>query len=175
MITLLLVVFAIAVLVFLTRLAAQRSRIPVVLQDPGKHLSRVDVDAFRNLIDPDEEDYLRQRLAPSEFRKVKIERLQSAVEYLKSVARNASILLIVAQAARESTDPAINTAAERLIENALRLRLFAAQAIPRFYLAMLIPVGRGFPVRVVDEYERVTRQVIMLNLQYPLRNVPAAL
>jgi hypothetical protein len=160
-------------LLYLLLAAARRSR--KVLENPAQHLRPVDVEAFRNLIDPAEEEFLRNRLQPADFRMVQRERLAAAVEYIRGAARNASILLKVAEAARSSPDPAITQGAQSLIDEATRLRLYAFQTIPRLYVAMLFPGRHISPLRVAESYEQMTRQVASLGAQYPTRGVSAVL
>jgi hypothetical protein len=146
-----------------------------VLENPAEHLRSVDIEAFRNLIDPDEEDYLRSRLPAAEFRRIQRERLRSALEYISCAARNAAILLRIGEAARRSPDPATAEAAEKLVDQAIRLRLYAFQAIPQLYIGIVFPGWHPASLRVVESYEQVTRQVVRLGLQYPVRGVSAAL
>src|SRR5262245_17484957 len=47
-------------------------------------LHAIDVEAFRNLIDEDEEAYLRNHLPAREFRRVHRERMLAAVEYVRA-------------------------------------------------------------------------------------------
>ena len=104
------------------------------------------------------------------------ERLRAAVEYVSCAAQNAAILLRLADAGRRSSDLATAEAAEKLVNNALRLRLYALHAIPRLYLGMIFPGAGISAVRIVESYEQMTRQVVLLGcLQYPTRGVSAAL
>ncbi|MFZ0802262.1 MAG: hypothetical protein WAN70_08850, partial [Terriglobales bacterium] len=48
----------------------------------------VDLRAFRNLTDPEEEEYLRLNLPPADFRRIQRERLRAAVEYIRCAAFN---------------------------------------------------------------------------------------
>jgi len=140
-----------------------------------EQIRSVDLRAFRNLMDPDEEQYLRRNLSPVEFRRIQRERLQAAVEYIKSAAFNAAVLMRFAETARHSPDPATAQAAGKLIDNAIRLRSYAFRAIPKLYLAMVFP-GRGIsPAPVAESYELMTRQVVLLGLQYPTGEISAAL
>lgn len=169
------VMFAFSALWFFLRLSRVFAVTPRVLENPAEHLRTVDVEAFRNLIDPDEEQYLRNHLAPADFRRIQRERLQAAVEYIACAAQNAAVLVRLGEAARRHPDPATAAAAEQLIENAVRLRLFALQAIPRLYVAMVLPGRRVAPLRVAESYELMTRQVVLLGLRYPAEGVSAAL
>jgi hypothetical protein len=175
-ITLILVVLALLTLGFLVRLTKGRALTVEVLENPTEHIRSVDVEAFRNLVDPNEEEFLRTNLPPTEFRRIQRERLRAAVEYVSCAAQNAAILLRLADAGRRSSDPATAEAAQKLVDNALRLRLYALHAIPRLYLGMILPGSRISPARVAESYEQMTRLVVLLGcLQYPTQGVSAAL
>ena len=152
------------------RLARVRAATPRIQQ-----LRSVDLRAFRNLMDPEEEEYLRRRLLPADFRRIQRERLCAAVEYVRCAAFNAGVLMHFAEAARRSPDPAAARAAAKLIDNAIRLRSYAFQVIPRLYLAMVFPGRRISSARVAESYEQMTRQVVLLGLQYPTGEIPGAL
>jgi hypothetical protein len=152
------------------RLAKGRVTAPQIGQ-----IRSVDLRAFRNLVDPEEEEYLRRNLPPADFRRIQRERLRAAVEYIRCAAFNAAVLMQFAEAARRSPDPATAQAAVKLIDNAIRLRTYAFQAIPKLYLAMVFPGRRIPPARVAESYEQMTRQVVLLGLQYPTGTISAAL
>src|ERR1700680_4628522 len=139
-ITLILVLVAFLALgFFIIRLVRGRASTPEIVENPAEHIRSVDIEAFRNLVDPEEEEFLRGSLPPAEFRRIQRERLRAAVEYLSCAAQNAAILLRLADAGRHSSDPATAEAAEKLVDNAIRLRLYASLAIPRLYLGMILP------------------------------------
>jgi len=170
-----LIVFSGLALLFLIRAARGHAVAIRVGDDPAEHIRFVDLEAFRNLIDPDEEQYLRSRLHPAQFRRIQRQRLRAAAQYIACAAHNAAILLRMAETARRSPDPQVATMAEKLVENAIRLRLYAFQAIPKLYIAMIVPVPQLSPIRVADRYEQMTRQVVLLGLQYPMRGISNAM
>jgi hypothetical protein len=174
-ITIILVFVTLLVLLFFVGQVKGRTSIAAVRENPAQHLRSVDVDAFRNLIDPEEEDYLRQRLEPTVFRKIQRERLWAAVEYVQGASHNAAVLMRLAEAARQSSDPATAKAADRLIANAIQLRLYALQAVARLYLGIVLPGAHITSIRIAERYEQIMRQVVMLGLQYPVAGVSAAL
>jgi hypothetical protein len=53
----------------------------------------VDIDAFRNLVDPKEDGFLRANLRPREFRAIQRERARSAMDYIHNTTHNAAYLL----------------------------------------------------------------------------------
>jgi len=173
--SIILAVLALGVPLILVRLAKGRI-LPTWLAKPrSEQIRAVDLEAFRNLIDPAEEEYLRENLPPSDFRKMQRERLRAAVEYISCAKNNAAVLLHIAEKARRSPDAATAETAARLVDSAVRLRMYAFLAIPRLYLGILLPGRRTMPVRVADSYEQMTRQVLRLGLQSPASRVSASL
>ncbi|HZR66471.1 MAG TPA: hypothetical protein VFA85_15105 [Terriglobales bacterium] len=139
-------------------------------------LRPIDARAFRNLISETEAQFLHDNLSFGDFRKVHAQRMLAAVEYVRCAAQNAAILLQLAEAARSSPDSEIVAAAERLLENAIRLRLYALQSVPRFYAAILFPGINRAPSPLFDVYDAMTRQVVLLGcLQYPTYGMASSL
>jgi len=128
----------------------------------------IDVEAFRNLISPAEDEYLRRRLPPGQFRAVRRERLRAMAAYVQIVAANASVLVRAGQAALAGSDPHIVETAHQLVNDALLLRRNAALALARIYLALLWPNSGIAAVRVADRYERLSGAAMLLGrLQNP--------
>src|SRR5882724_1043505 len=67
-------------------------------------LQPIDVAAFRNLVDPAEDAYLRRRLPGAEFRTVQRKRLLATAVYIKTANRNAAILIRMGHDAEASGD-----------------------------------------------------------------------
>jgi hypothetical protein len=128
----------------------------------------IDIEAFRNLIDPAEDDYLRRRLQPSQFRMVRRERLRAMAAYVEIAGRNASVLVRVGEAALASGDVRVVGAAQQLVNDALLLRRNATVALARIYLALAWPNSEFAAVRVVDRYEQLSGTAMLLGrLQNP--------
>jgi hypothetical protein len=174
-ITLTLVLLGLAAVVFLVRIAKGRN-LALRGEENGGSLRPVDIDAFRNLIDPAEEEFLRHSLRPGEFRKLQRERLRAALEYILCVAGNAAVLIRMGEAARLNPEPSIAQAGERLVDNAIRLRLYSFQAVLKLYVAILLPGARVSAGAVAENYERLSGLVSLLGrLQSPRHSVSAAL
>jgi hypothetical protein len=137
------------------------------LRELAARLRPMDVEAFRNLIDQREEEYLRENLPRKEFRSVHRERMLAAVEYVWCATRNTSILISIGEGAKLSPDPAAAAAAEKLVENALRLRLYAIQAVPRMYLSILFPSASRTPQFIAETYDTMVRQAVVLGCLQP--------
>jgi hypothetical protein len=125
-------------------------------------LQSVDIAAFRNLMDPQEEQYLRLMLPRAEFRKLQRERNETAIEYISSVAQNAAILLRLGEVARRGQERSAIEAGEKLVDTAIRLRLFAFHATVKLYLGMVLPGARIPATRIAEGYEQMTRLVILI-------------
>jgi hypothetical protein len=146
------------------------------LEKLAVQLRSVDVGAFCNLISASEQRYLREHLLPREFRGIHRERMGAAVEYVRSAAHNASILMRLGIAARQHSDPSVREAGEKLLENGLRLRLYAIQVIPRFYFSMAFPEAKPTPDILADTYDNMSRQVVTLSfLHFPTHGMSSAL
>jgi hypothetical protein len=167
-----LVVAGLFALLFLIRLAKGRSSTANRLDDLTGCLRPVDVEAFRNLIDPGEEEFLRANLLPAEFRTIHRERLRAAVEYISCAAQNAAILLRLGEAARRSPDSTIAEAGERLVDSAIRLRLYSFLAMAKLRLGILLPGTTISPAGIAEGYERMTGLAVLVGrLQYPSKGV----
>jgi hypothetical protein len=116
----------------------------------------VDLDAFRNLVDPQEEEFLRECLSRREFRLVQKERLQAATEYVAKTAYNAAVLLRLGEAAMRNPDPKVAAAGRRLVETSVRLRIYALLCAAKLRVRIALP---GVPLsvgRLVDSYQRLS-------------------
>jgi hypothetical protein len=130
----------------------------------------VDLEAFRNLTDPAEEQFLRERLKPAEFRPILRARLRTAIEYMGGVSHNAGVLLTLGQNARANEDPAIAEAGRNLVDEALRLRLYSVLSISKLWVRYLFPDASLQPSGIVDRYQHATEDAVRLGrLQYPER------
>jgi hypothetical protein len=156
---------ALLTIVLLWTLASSKPR---NLEQLASELQPIDVNAFRNLIDEREEQFLRERLTAREFRRIHRERMLAAVDYVRGAAHNAGTLIRLAEAAKSNSDPAVVTAAESLLENALRLRLYSLEAVPRLYLSIFVPQLNPTPRAFAETYATASREMVRLRcLQAP--------
>jgi hypothetical protein len=128
----------------------------------------IDIEAFRNLIDPAEDSYLRRRLPPARFRAVRRHRLRAMAAYVNVAGRNAAVLVRVGEAALASGDAQVAEAARQLVNDALLLRRNTALALARIYLALAWPNSEFAAARVVERYEQLSGKAMLLGrLQDP--------
>ena len=170
MVSLLLISAAVMTLLVLLYVARGQSGAVGKVEDLAGYTRPVDLEAFRNLIDPREEQFLRDSLSPREFRAVQRERLRAASDYISKTAHNAAVLLRLGEAAARNPDPQIALAGQQLIDRALRLRLYAPLCLGQLYVRMTlprVPVSLG---RFVDNYQRLSGMAAQLALlQQPRR------
>jgi hypothetical protein len=170
-IAIILVVAAALALIFILRVTLSRS-----LQiSPGTGLAQIqpiDVEAFRNLVDPAEDDYLRRRLPAAEFRAVRRERLRAMAAYIQAADKNAKVLVGMGQAALTAGDAPTVEAARRLVENALLLRHNAGFALLRIYIALAWPNSGLAATPILHTYEELSGSAMLLGrLQDPAKPV----
>lgn len=144
-----------------------------VLRPPGRTIAGnadsllqklvpVDLDAFRNLVDPEEEHFLRSNLSPGDFRALQRERMRAAVDYVGGVSRNAGLLLQLGMAARRSPEPRVAEAGRHLVDNAVRLRIYALMAAGKFYTRMAFPGTSLEPAGIVNHYQEMSNWAALL-------------
>src|SRR5258708_21643271 len=110
----------------------------------------IDIVAFRNLINPAEDEYLRRRLPANRFRKVRRERLRAMAAYVHVTGSNAGVLVRVGETALASGDARVAGAAQQLVNDALLLRRNTTVAMARIYFALALPNSTFAAVRGVE-------------------------
>ena len=171
-IILVLVVAAALALLLILAFVVSRNR-QISADGLAGQIQPIDVAAFRNLIDPAEDAYLRHRLVVSEFRVVQRARLRATACYVRTAWSNAGVLTRMGQNALAEGDTRTAAAAQQLIDNAALLRQNAAYALLKIYVAMAWPRSNeaGMPALhspVLQNYERLNGNAMLLGrLQNP--------
>jgi hypothetical protein len=155
-----LVIAAALALIFILGITVSRN-----LQISGsdhQHIQPIDVEAFRNLVDPAETDYLRRHLSASKFRIVQRERLRAMAAYIQVAGRNAAILALIGQSALSTSDSQTAQAARQLVDNALLLRRNAALVLLRIYFSLAWPTSDIAATGVLRGYEQLNTCAMLL-------------
>ena len=170
-----LVIVAALALIFILGITVSRSlQVSEGASLAGK-IQPIDVAAFRNLINPAEDDYLRRRLPASEFRVVRRQRLRAMAAYVQTAGRNAAVLVLMGQSALAAADPQTLEAARQLVDNALLLRRNATFALVRIYVALAWPNSGLAATPILHGYERLNGSAMLLGrLQNPAAPVRIA-
>ena len=162
------VIAAVLALVVILRLAVTQSLQAKRSTNLAASIRPIDIEAFRNLINPAEDDYLRRRLPSNQFRVVRRERLRAMAAYVQVAGSNAAVLVRVGEAALASGDARVAGAAQQLVNDALLLRRNTTVALARIYLALAWPNSGFAAVRVVERYEQLSGAAMLLGrLQNP--------
>jgi len=168
--TIALMVFAVALLLAALLLRAARGHAAMVRELPElEGLTRpVNLAAFRNLVDPTEEEHLRAQLPGNQFRKIQRQRVRAALDYVERTKHNGAILLRLGESGRRDPNPEVAAAARELVNTALRLRTNALLAKAILYARMAMPEARISIGHVADMYQNLTDGVLRLaRLQNP--------
>lgn len=162
-----LVIVAVIALSIILRLAVMQS-LQAKRTDLAGSIRPIDIDAFRNLINPGEDEYLRCLLPASRFRAVRRERLRAMAAYIHIVSNNADVLVRVGEAALASGDVRLAGAAQQLVNDALVLRRNTSVALARIYLALAWPNSSFAAGGMLEHYEQLSGAAMLLGrLQNP--------
>jgi hypothetical protein len=160
---LLLVIAAVISLILIFVVARSRLQFADATQ-----IQAIDVDAFRNLADPRESEYLRTRLSAAEFRYIQRMRLRAAAAYVRAVGRNAVLLIGIGQLALNSGNSETVAAARKLVDEALLLRRNAGVALLRIHIRLLWPDAGFAATPILESYQRLSGSAMLLSrLQNP--------
>jgi hypothetical protein len=151
-----LVAVALAILILLLYLDGGHRSSVDGMEDLAGQTQPVDIDAFRNLIDPDEDEFLRTNLSPGQFRVIQRERIRSALDYIRRSTHNAACLLRLGEAAARNPDPRIAEAGRQLIDSALQLRAYALLSTIKLHARMALPGVRFSYGNLADNYQQLS-------------------
>jgi len=129
----------------------------------SERLRPVDLEAFRNLTDEEEERFLRTNLPPAEFRSLQRQRMRAAVDYVAGISHNAGILLSLGQIARHSPDAQVAEAGRHLVDSASRLRLYSLIATAKLYRRIVLPGASLESAPIVGRYEQMKDRAALLS------------
>ena len=156
MITIFLVIGIVPALIFVLYIARRSVLSGQSYDELSRQLAPVDIAAFRNLVDPNETLYLREKLAPAAFRAVQRQRQIAALAYVKAVAHNAALLIAMANPARTSPHPEVASTAQKVVEQALQLRIRSLLAILKLSAGIALPGLSVAGSSIVDRYQSVS-------------------
>jgi hypothetical protein len=164
-----LVAVAFIALVILVYVAIRNRTRRVDLEETVQAFRSLDIEAFRNLVDPAEEAFLSDHLPPRKFREIKRQRAWAALLYAWEAGSAATALARVGQAAQRSLDPEIAASGVQVAEDAFRLRLQSVRVSLHLLTEILVPdlSSRALPP-LVDQYERTAETLFRLG-RFPSR------
>jgi len=139
------------------------------------HFIAIDLLAFQNLTDPDDQRFLRELLPADKYRKIQRERISSCLRYVRCCARNAAVLIRVGETAREDHNPEIRATAERIVSEALRMRIYAVALVPKICIWWVFPGSEFSLAAMCGKYSQLTTALAAFNNlkepAFPLSNL----
>ena len=162
------VIVALMSTVFMLRVSRGHAAAISRLEELDGRTQPIDIDAFRNLIDPSETEYLQKRVSAKQFRKLERERARAAAEYVQRIAHNAAVLVRLAQAARTNPDPEVARAAQAMFRSAVTVRMMSMRALGKLYVQAWLP-QLGLSARDIFDGYRGLRDsaALFVRLQQP--------
>jgi hypothetical protein len=158
------VLAAVALLALFAYVAMRRSRDPHDFDQAVTVIRSLDIEAFRNLVDPQEEAFLRSRLPAGEFRRIKRARAQAALAYVKTVSKASLQFARFGDAARRNPDPAIAASGKQIANSAIYLQLRALEASANLRVSAAFPGFGPRPLRLLlEQYDRATHLLLNHN------------
>jgi hypothetical protein len=133
------VVIAIVLAAVFTCLAVGR-RVGTITIDIARSLmSSLDIEAFRNLVDHEEDAFLQSCLPADQFKTIKRERAWAALAYARSLSHIALEFSRFGHALRHSPDPSLAELGREVATGAVHLRMLALQASARLFISAAFP------------------------------------
>lgn len=119
----------------------------------------VDLDAFRTLMDRDDESFLRERLSSAKFRHLKRQRIVVTLKYVSRISGNIPMVLRDAQLKSESPDPEVVQLAVRTTDLAIEIRRQCLVMYARLAAEYALPSLQLTPVALVPGYQTLRESV----------------
>jgi hypothetical protein len=140
----------------------------------GQSFRTVDLNAFRTLMDRDDERFMRENLPRSKFSHLKRQRIRVTVRYVARIASNASAVMHVGEAARMSSAPEVAQAAAQVMELATQIRLQCLVALTKLSLEYAVPSLQLNPAMLVPKYQSLRENLRLLGDLQTQNMVPLA-
>ena len=140
----------------------------------GQSIRPVDLQAFRTLMDRDDETFMRGKLPRGKFFSLKRQRIRVTLRYVTRIAANASAVLHMGDAARLSPTPEVADTAAQVMELATQIRLQCLLAMVKLSLEYIVPSLQLTPGVLVPKYQSLRDNVSRLGDLQAQNFVPLA-
>jgi hypothetical protein len=152
-------VFYVAIAILLAAvfvyLAAGRRLQPLAIDKARLLMGSLDIEAFRNLVDPEEDAFLQSCLPSDQFRAIKRERAWAALAYARALSQVALEFSRFGHALRHSADPSLADLGREVASGAIHLRILALKATGRLFIAAAFPkLPQRSPRSLFEQYGR---------------------
>lgn len=156
------VIAAVLSLACILGLTISRSLQVSVGGDLAEQIRPLDVEAFRNLLNLSDDQFLRSHLSASDFRLVQRARLRAMAAYVQEAGRNAAVLIRIGQSTMAIADPRTAEAAQQLVNQALLVRRNSVFALVKIYVALTWPISGPATSNVFEGYQQLSRSAMLL-------------
>ena len=140
----------------------------------GQPVRTVDLDAFRTLMEREDEEFLRNRVSRSEFVHLKRKRVSVTMRYVKRIAKNSAIVLQIAEAQRQDANAEVAQAASQVVDMATQIRMQCLVAFSKLTAEFLFPSLQLTPAMLVPSYQSLREKVVRLGSLQPQNAAPLA-
>jgi hypothetical protein len=117
-----------------------------------ENLLPLDLEAFRNLTDPEEVRFLRLNLPPKEFRRIQRMRLRAAAAYVTVISQNAGRLVVIGRSVSAHPDAEIAAVGLDVVHRALQLKLWCSLSLVKLNVTVFCPTLLSPSSRIADRY-----------------------
>ena len=154
--TVLIVAFGVLVLLWFVYTTTRRTADISQYGSLAQQMEPVPVGALLNLLDPAQKDYLERMLPRKDFLRLERMRNWALLAYVRSIFKNAGILIKCAHAAAQSEQTEIAEAGRELLNLALFTRTQAIRAMVMLMVALVVPHAAANLVPMVGKYVSAT-------------------
>jgi len=137
---------------------------------------KVNLDAFRLLVDSEEEIYLWRSVPKAQFRQLQRKRIALGLRFVRTMAGNAALLMRVATIARQAEDHSTVSAADQLMYLSFQVRINALVAAFCLILILIFPSWNISVPMSLERYQRLLEDCdrILSRRQQPPQNIQMA-
>src|ERR1700704_4950357 len=168
MITVIVIALALcAVVLFYTAVRSRRKQ-------AAQSYRPVDLNAFRTLMDRDDELFMKEKLPHSKFTRLKRQRIRVTMRYVARIASNSSAVMHLGETARLSPTPEVASTAAQVMELAAQIRLQCLVALAKLSLEYAVPSLQLTPAMLVPKYDSLLENLKRLGALQPPLPVPLA-
>jgi len=152
MTTLIVLLLAVAFIVYLTSLARRR-RTETDATGFYRRIQPVHLPALFNLLNAEDLDFLRTNLRRGDFVKLKRQRARALMDYVRRIAANARVLTSIGVLYRHSTVPEVAASGQALVSRALTTRILALRTLLCLQIELILPLFNTNLRSTIKAYE----------------------
>jgi hypothetical protein len=156
-----LLVLPLGLLLLLALFAAVRSQAAPItgLDDFQRRWKSVHLPALSNLMDAEEERYLRDNLSRRDFNMIRRKRLVASWDYLSRLAANARLMVRAGQAIQHSSQGEQSVQARTLVADAMRLRNAVLRTQLSIAARFLFPELQSPIASALEQYSSLRKSI----------------